>query len=68
MAQPGGSPCVQEFGKLRDEASLRSASTQGDAKEACALFNSFSAAEVKMIKFATDKAVSCGIPRKSWST
>ena len=31
-------------------------------KEACELFNAFSAAEVKMIKYATDNAASCGIP------
>ncbi|MBI2716673.1 MAG: hypothetical protein HYX37_19835 [Rhizobiales bacterium] len=61
-------PCVQEFGKLRDEAqkranAIRVASERKAApKEACALFNAFSAAEMKMIKFATDQAVSCGIP------
>jgi len=61
-------PCIQEFSKLRDEAqkraeAIRAASARkATPKEACALFNSFSAAEVKLIKFATDKAVTCGIP------
>jgi hypothetical protein len=61
-------PCIQEFGKLRDEAQKRAKAIQvaserkATPKEACALFNAFSAAEVKMIKFATDKATSCGIP------
>ena len=61
-------PCVQEFTKLRDEAQKRANAIQAASerkaapKEACALFNSFSAAEVKLIKFATDKATSCSIP------
>ena len=61
-------PCIQEFGKLRDAASkradaIRAASERkATPKEACALFNSFSAAELKMLKYATDNAASCGIP------
>lgn len=61
-------PCVVEFGKLRDEAqkkagAIRAASERkADPKEACGLFNSFSAAEAKLIKYAIDKAASCGIP------
>ena len=61
-------PCVQEFGKLRDDAQKRAnairvaSERKATPKEACALFNAFSAAEVKMIKFATDQAVTCGIP------
>ncbi|HLA20021.1 MAG TPA: hypothetical protein VJZ74_01050 [Pseudolabrys sp.] len=61
-------PCIQEFGKLRDAASkradaIRAASARkASPKEACALFNSFSAAELKMLKYATDNAASCGIP------
>src|ERR1017187_197179 len=52
-------PCVQEFGKLRDETQKRATAIQAagkrkaSAQEACALFNAFSADEVKMIKFAT---------------
>jgi hypothetical protein len=61
-------PCVAEFGKLRDEAqkranAIRAASERkATPQEACALFNAFSAVETKMIKFATDNAVSCSIP------
>jgi hypothetical protein len=61
-------PCVQEFGKLRDEAQRKAKAIQVSmprrptAKEACTLFTAFSAAEMKMIKFATDNAVSCHIP------
>jgi hypothetical protein len=61
-------PCVQEFTKLRDEAqkranAIRTASERkATPQEACGLFNAFSAAEIKMIKYATDNAVSCGIP------
>jgi hypothetical protein len=69
MAQPRQEPsCLKEFGKLRDDAqkralAIRTASERkATPKEACALFNAFSAAEVKMIKFAAEKATSCGIP------
>ena len=61
-------PCVQEFTKLRDEAqkranAIRTASERkATPQEACGLFNAFSAAEGKMIKYATDNSVSCGIP------
>jgi hypothetical protein len=61
-------PCLKEFGKLRDEAQKRASAIRaaGDrkatAKEACALFNAFSAAEMKMLKYASDNAVWCGIP------
>ncbi len=61
-------PCVKEFGKLRDEAqkkaqAIRTASEHKvPPKEACALFNSFSAAETKLIKYAADNATWCGIP------
>jgi hypothetical protein len=61
-------PCVQEFGKLRDEAQKRALAIRAanerkaPPQEACALFNVFSAAEAKMIKYATDNEVSCGIP------
>ena len=61
-------PCIQAFFKLRDEAQKRASAIQtasqrkASPKEACALFNSFSAAEVKMIKYAADNTASCGIP------
>jgi hypothetical protein len=61
-------PCVQQFGKLRDDAQRKAKTIEANmprkptAKEACAMFNAFSSAEMKMIKFATDNAVSCHIP------
>ncbi len=61
-------PCVAEFGRLRDDAQkkagvIRTASERkADPKEACALFNSFSAAEAKLIKYAADNGTWCGIP------
>ncbi|HEY7998254.1 MAG TPA: hypothetical protein VIE87_05475 [Pseudolabrys sp.] len=69
-AQPRGEPppCIKEFLSLRDAASqkasaIRTASARhASANEACALFNSFSAAEAKMIKYAEDNAVWCGMP------
>lgn len=70
QAPPQGQvpPCVQEFAKLREatekkgiairEASQRKASP----KEACGLFTAFVAAEEKMLKYAVDNSVWCGIP------
>ena len=60
--------CIQDFGKLRDIAQKRAAAIRAaserkaQAKEACGLFNAFSDAEVKMIKYASDNATRCGIP------
>ena len=62
------SPCVTEFFKLRDTASkkaeaIRAASQRhAPPQEACGLFNAFSTAEAKMLKYATDNSVWCGIP------
>jgi hypothetical protein len=67
-------PCVQQFGKLRDDAQRKAHAIQvtmqrrPSAKEACALFNAFSAAEAKMIKYATENAVSCHIPPEVLTT
>ena len=61
-------PCIGEFTRLRDDAQKKglaiklASERKAPVKEACALFNAFSAAEVKMIKYATDNAVWCGIP------
>jgi hypothetical protein len=61
-------PCVNEFGKLREEtekkgAAIRAASERkASPKEACQLFNAFVAAQSKMLKYATDNAAWCGIP------
>jgi len=63
-------PCVREFGVLRDDAgkkasAIRAASARhAPAPEACQLFNTFSAAEAKMVKYAADNAVWCGIPKQ----
>ena len=49
---------MQDFVKLRDDAAqkgrghpARPASVKCDAREACKLFNAFSAAEAKMVKY-----------------
>jgi hypothetical protein len=61
-------PCIADFGKLRDDAAkkasaIRTASARhANPREACQLFNAFSAAEAKMLKYATDNSVWCGIP------
>ena len=61
-------PCIAEFGKLRDDAQKKAGAIseaskrKADPKEACGLFNTFSAAEAKLIKYAADNATACGIP------
>ena len=61
-------PCIAEFGKLRDDAAKKASAIQGasarhaEPREACQLFNAFSAAEAKMMKYAVDNSVWCGIP------
>jgi hypothetical protein len=61
-------PCVQEFIKLRSDTekkaiAIRNASARkASPKEACGLFNTYSVAEEKMLKYATDNTVWCGIP------
>lgn len=62
--------CVKEFVKLRESAQKRAGAIQAattgsrkpSAKEACGLFNAFSAAEAKLVKYASTNASSCGIP------
>jgi hypothetical protein len=62
------SPCLTEFIRLRDEAqkkatAIRAASDRhANPKEACGLFNAFTGAEAKMLKYANDNKVWCGIP------
>ena len=72
QAQPQQAPpCLQEFLKLRGDAekkalAIRTASEhKAPPKEACHLFNVFSAAEAKMIKYAADSGVWCGIPAEA---
>jgi hypothetical protein len=61
-------PCLQEFSKLRDDtekkaAAIRAASERkASPREACQLFNGLIAAQSKMLKYASDNTVWCGIP------
>jgi len=61
-------PCIKEFLRLRDDTQKKAdairvaGERKAPPKEACNLFNLFSAAEAKMIKYATDNSVWCGIP------
>jgi hypothetical protein len=63
-------PCVQEFMRLRGDTekkavAIRQASARkASPKEACGLFNAFSASEAKMLKYAEDNTVWCGIPQE----
>lgn len=68
--QAGQPPCIVEFMKLRDETqkrgqALRAASERhATSKEACGLFNAFTAMEGKLLKYAGDNSVWCGIPQQ----
>jgi hypothetical protein len=61
-------PCVKEFISLREDAQKRAQAIQAASqkkvppREACQLFTAFSAAEDKMIKYAAENSVWCGIP------
>jgi hypothetical protein len=63
-------PCIKNFARLRDDAAKKAVAIRTankhklDAKEACHLFNSFSAAEEKLIKYADANATWCGIPEQ----
>ena len=65
---PAQALCMQEFGKLREVAEKRAMAIRAASerkvppKEACGLFNAFSDAEVKLIKYAVDNTTRCGIP------
>jgi len=65
---PQEPPCLADFMKLRNDAAkkaeaIRAANARhAPAMEACKLFNSFSAAEEKMLKYAEGNTVWCGIP------
>jgi hypothetical protein len=67
-AQQQEPPCFKEFMKLRNETELKgkaitsASERKASPQEACKLFNAFTAAEAKMIKYATDNATWCGIP------
>jgi hypothetical protein len=63
-------PCLAEFVKLRGEVEKRGGMIKAagerkekpSPKEACGLFNAFTAAEAKMIKYAVGPGIACGIP------
>ena len=61
-------PCVQEFFKLRDDAEKKGLAIKAanerkaPPREACQLFGAFVAAQSKMLKYASDNSVWCGIP------
>ena len=61
-------PCMKDFAPLREEAQKRAMAIRAGMEkkvpreEACKLFQAFSAAETKMIKFAEANAMTCGIP------
>lgn len=63
-------PCVQKFVALRNDAATKAKALEAagkrkhkpTAQEACGLFNAFSAAEGKLLKYADENATWCGIP------
>ena len=61
-------PCLKDFSKLRDDTQIKGKAIQAASarkaspREACGLFNAFVASEDKLIKFATENSVWCGIP------
>jgi hypothetical protein len=61
-------PCFTNFAKLRDDAQKKAQAIQQASQrkatpvEACRLFNTFFAAEAKMIKYAQDNQAACSIP------
>src|SRR5215468_3410712 len=65
---PQEPPCMKDFLALRQEAEKRAQAIKAGMEkkvprdEACKLFQSFAAAEIKMIKFSESNAGSCGIP------
>src|SRR5215831_6089112 len=60
--------CVQEFFKIREDAEKKAGAIKaaGDRKatpkEVCPLFNAFVAVQAKLLKFANENSVWCGIP------
>lgn len=64
-------PCLKDFAPLRDDAAkkanaIKVASERKVAPvEACQLFKIFAAAEAKVVKYAGENAVWCGIPAEA---
>jgi hypothetical protein len=63
-------PCIKDFTRLRDDAARKAQAIRAanehkvNVKVACHLFNAFSAAEEKLIKYADANATWCGIPER----
>lgn len=63
-------PCLKDFVKLRTEAEKKRGAIEQAGKKkvgpavACRLFNDYSASEVKLIKFVSDNADKCGMPKE----
>jgi len=63
-------PCVQEFFKLRDDAEKKAIAIKTanehkvSPREACPLFGALIAAQTKMLKYANENGVWCGIPKQ----
>jgi hypothetical protein len=61
-------PCIKQFLVLRADAETKAKALQAASKrqatpqEACGLFNAFVRAEEKVVKYAGDNTVWCGIP------
>jgi hypothetical protein len=72
--QPGAGqqppPCIKKFMALRGIAETKAKAIEAagkrkprpTAQEACGLFNAFSTAEAKLIKYAAENQTWCGIP------
>ena len=60
--------CAKNFGQLREDAQKKANALQNASKNkvspkvACGLFNAFSAAELRMIKYAQANTTKCGVP------
>lgn len=71
QAQQQTPPCLEEFGRLRDDARKKADrigaagknNRKPSAQEACQLFRTFSAAEAKLIKYSDENSTWCGIPK-----
>jgi len=63
-------PCLQKFLELRKAAETKAQALAAagkrkqkpTAQEACGLFNAFTAAEAKLLKYASENGTWCGIP------
>ena len=63
-------PCVAKYVELRSAAEVKARAIEAagkrkqkpTAQEACRLFNAFSAAEAKLVKYASENGTWCGIP------